>query len=45
MDGRHTGTVTLKNVRQNGTLREADTLSNSLSICFSAVSAVRCDDV
>ena len=31
--------------RQNGTLSEADTASNSLSICFSAVTAVRCDDV
>ena len=43
--GRHTGTVTRKKVRQNGTLSEADTASNSLSICFSAVTAVRCEDV
>jgi len=42
--GSHTGTVTRKNVRQNGTFSDADTASNSASICFNAVSAVRCDD-
>ncbi|CKU10234.1 Uncharacterised protein [Mycobacterium tuberculosis] len=39
--GRHTGTVTRKKVLMNGTLSEADTASNSLSICLSAVTAVR----
>ena len=36
------GTVTRAKVRQNGTLSEAETASNSLSICFSAVTAVMC---
>ena len=40
MAGRQIGTVTRPNVRQNGTLSEAETDSNSGSICFKAVSAV-----
>src|SRR4051812_36839986 len=44
MAGKHTGTVTRKKVRQKGTLSDADTASNSASICFNAVTAVRCDD-
>ena len=39
--GRHTGTVTTANVRHTGTLSDAETVSNSGSICFSAVVAVR----
>jgi hypothetical protein len=40
MAGMQIGTVTRPNVRQNGTLRDADTDSNSGSICLSDVSAV-----
>jgi hypothetical protein len=38
-------TVMRPNVRQNGTLSDAETASNSLSICFRAVSAVMCETV
>ncbi len=45
LPGEMVTTVTLKKVRQNATRSDADTASNSSSICFSAVSAVRCEDV
>ena len=38
--GKHTGTVTRLNMRPTETLSEADTDSNSLSSCLSAVIAV-----
>ena len=40
--GMQIGTVTRPNVRQNGTFSEAETDSNSGSICFKAVTAVIC---
>ena len=43
--GRHTGTVTLKNVARTAPCSDAETASNSLSICFNAVTAVRCEEV
>ncbi len=39
--GRQTGTVTRAIVRSSDTFSDADTASNSLSSCFSAVVAVR----
>src|SRR2546428_6211653 len=41
IDGNAIGTVTRQNVFQNGTPIDAATLSNSASICFSDVVAVR----
>ena len=41
IDGRQIGAVTRRKVRQIGTLSDAETASNSGSICFSAVVAVR----
>ena len=45
MAGMQTGTVTRENSFIVGCFNEAETLSNSRSICFSAVTAVRCDTV
>ena len=45
MEGRHTGTVTRQKLRVSGTFKDAETASNSRSICLYAVMAVRCDTV
>ena len=45
MAGMHTGTVTRQKVFTAGALSDAPTDSNSGSICFSAVTAVRCATV
>ena len=39
--GRHTGTVTRQKVLKNGTLSDDEMASNSRSICFRAVTAIR----